>query len=77
MATVNFSVPDEVKRAFNEAFADENKSAVLTQLMRRAVDERHRLKRRAAAVDALLDLRGRQAPVSDEVLQRAREDGRP
>lgn len=77
MATVNFSVPDEVKREFNDAFAGENKSAVLARLMRQAVEERRRLQRRAAAVDALLDLRGRQAPVSDEVLQRVREDGRP
>jgi hypothetical protein len=77
MATVNFSVPDDVKRAFNEVFAGENKSAVLTRLMRQAVEERRRLQRRVAAVDALLDLRGRQAPVSDEVLQHAREDGRP
>jgi hypothetical protein len=30
MATVNFSVPDDVKRAFNETFAGENKNAVLT-----------------------------------------------
>ena len=28
MATVNFSVPDEVKEAFNQAFEGENKSAM-------------------------------------------------
>lgn len=77
MATVNFSVPEDVKREFNEAFAGENKSAVLTQLMRQAVEERRRQQRRSAAADALLDLRGRQAPVRDEVLQQARERGRP
>ena len=29
MATVNFSVPDEVERAFNETFRGENKSAAI------------------------------------------------
>jgi hypothetical protein len=28
MGTVNFSIPDEVKDSFNEAFAGQNKSAV-------------------------------------------------
>ena len=37
MATVNFSVPEDVKQAFNAAFEGQNKSAVLTQLMREAV----------------------------------------
>lgn len=77
MATVNFSVPEDVKRDFNEAFAGENKSAVLTQLMRQAVEERRRQQRRSAAADALLDLRAQQAPVPDQVLQQARERGRP
>ena len=77
MATVNFSVPEDVKREFNEAFKGENKSAVLTQLMRRAVEERRRQQRRAAAADALLTLRAQQVAVADAVLQRAREQGRP
>jgi hypothetical protein len=77
MATVNFSVPDDVKREFNSAFADENKSAVLTRLMRQAIEERLRQQRRAAAVDALLELRGHQAAVSDDEIQRTRENGRP
>ena len=77
MATVNFSVPEDVKQAFNETFADENKSAVLTRLMREAIEERQRMRRRAAAIDALLKLRKRQRPVSSRELRRAREAGRP
>ena len=77
MATVNFSVPDDVKKAFNEAFGNQNKSAVLTRLMRQAVEERHRAARRAAAVDALLKLRRRQRPVTDRELRKARRTGRP
>jgi hypothetical protein len=77
VATVNFSVPEDVKQAFNETFADENKSAVLTRLMREAIEERQRMRRRAAAIDALLKLRKRQRPVSSRELRRAREAGRP
>jgi hypothetical protein len=32
-------VPDEVKEALNQAFAGQNKSAIIAELMRRAVDE--------------------------------------
>ena len=77
MATVNFSVPEHVKRAFNETFAAENKSAVLTRLMLRAIEERQRARRRAAAIDALLKLRKRQRPVSNHEVRKARATGRP
>jgi Arc/MetJ family transcription regulator len=40
MATVNFSVPDEVKAEFDKAFGDQNKSSIVAELMRRAVRER-------------------------------------
>lgn len=77
MGTVNFSVPDEVKKAFTKAFAGENKSAVLTRLMRQAVEERERQQRRAAAIEALLKLRGRTRPASEAAIRRARHKGRP
>lgn len=77
MATVNFSIPDDVKEAFQEAFANENKSAVITRLMRQAVEERRREQRRSAAIEALLDLRRKQKPVSDAEIARARQVGRP
>ena len=38
MATVNFSVPDDVKDAFNETFKDRNKSAIVADLMREAAN---------------------------------------
>jgi hypothetical protein len=77
MATVNFSVPEDVKQAFNKAFAGENKSGVLTRLMRQAIEDRNRQRRRAAAVDALLRLRKRLRPVSDREVRKARQAGRP
>lgn len=77
MATVNFSVPDEIKEAFQEAFANENRSAIIARLMQEAVEERKRQQRRAAAIDALLDLRRRTAPAADREIARARRAGRP
>jgi hypothetical protein len=77
MATVNFSVPEDVKDVFNEMFAGENKSAILANLMREAIEERRRTQRRAAAIDALLKLRKQQRPVSDRAVRKAREAGRP
>jgi len=77
MATVNFSVPDEVKAAFNATFSGTNKSAVIARLMMEAVEEERRRERRARAVDALLELRSRSPAVDDDTLRRAREEGRP
>ena len=34
MATVNFSVPEDIKNAFNTVFEGQNKSAVIADLMR-------------------------------------------
>jgi len=76
-STVNFSVPTEIKRAFNEAFAGENKSAVIARLMQQAVEDRQRQRRRAVAIDALLHRRKRQRPASAVEVARARGEGRP
>ena len=77
MAMVNYSVPDDVRDAFNEVFAGENKSAVIAQLMRQAVEERRRRERRARAVGRLLDLRKRTPSVSGAEARQARRRGRP
>jgi hypothetical protein len=77
ISTVNFSVPEEVKQAFNDTFATENKSAIIARLMQQAVEERQRQRRRAAAIDALLELRRTQRPASDAEVAAARQEGRP
>jgi hypothetical protein len=77
MATVNFSVPADVKEAFDKEFARQNKSAVLTELMRQAVEERRRRQRRAKAVEKLLALRKQTRPVTDRNIRSARRRGRP
>ena len=72
MATVNFSVPDDVKKAFNEAFAGRNKSAIVAELMMQAVAEREKVQRRAAAIDRLLARREERPAAADEDIQTAR-----
>ena len=77
MTTVNFSVPPDVKEAFDKEFARQNKSAVLTELMRQAVDDRRRCRRRAKAVEKLLVLREKTRQVTDKDVRAARRRGRP
>ncbi|GAB6063174.1 hypothetical protein [Deferrisoma palaeochoriense] len=77
MATVNFSVPDEVKKAFNETFAGRNKSAIIARLMMNAVEEERRRVRRARAIDAILELRATAPGSTDEEIRAARREGRP
>ena len=77
MATVNFSVPDDNKESFNKTFKGENKSAILSRMMRDAVEERKRQKRRIAAINAILRLRGKSITVTDYEIRKARERGRP
>ena len=77
MATVNFSVPDDVKDAFNETFKDRNKSAIVADLMREAVDRFRRRKQSHRAIRQILERRrGRQA-LSDDDIRTARHIGRP
>ncbi len=77
MATMNFSVPEDVKKQFDKVFAGKNKSAVLTQLMRQAVEEHKRSGRRKRAIDQLLALRKQAPQVTDEAIRLARNQGRP
>lgn len=77
MATVNFSVPDEVKVAFDKAFGDQNKSSIIAELMRRAVRERQLQLRREKLLRQFSLVRpNRPSHTSDEI-RRARTDGRP
>lgn len=77
MATVSFSVPADVKDAFDRAFRRQNKSAVLTGLMRQAVEERHRRQRRAKVVEQLLSLREQTRRVTEPAVRAARRRERP
>lgn len=77
MSTVNFSVPEEVKDAFNVTFAGQNKSAVIAELMREAVERAQRREKHRSAVDRILASRAGGPHVTEAQFRAAREEGRP
>jgi hypothetical protein len=77
VATVNFSVPDEVKAAFDDAFGDQNKSAIVAELMRRAVRERQLQTRREKLFRQFGAARAHRPSVTSEETHRTRKAGRP
>ncbi|HEX4044917.1 MAG TPA: hypothetical protein VHZ76_04555, partial [Gammaproteobacteria bacterium] len=70
MSTVNFSVPAEVKHLFNQVFAGQNKSQILSDLMKRAIQEQQQKEKRKLAIEQLLKLREKQKkhPVSSRAI---------
>ena len=70
MSRMNFSIPNEVKRRFNETFAHRNKSEVIAELM----EQEQRKGRRSRAVDNLLARRARRPVVAEEEVRRVREE---
>ena len=77
MATVNFSVPDDVKESFNVTFSGQNKSAIIAELMREAVDRAQRKQRSHDAITRILARRQKAPPLTEEEIRIAREAGRP
>lgn len=77
MATVNFSVPDDVKNEFDRVFGNQNKSAVIADLMRLAVAEEKRRKQRMTIFRKLTRLRAERPPLSDASARMSRTSGRP
>ena len=71
MAIVNFSVPERIKRMFNAAFSDRNKSAVIAELMVRAVEEHKARLMREKAIDRLLARRGTKRAVKSADMRAA------
>ena len=70
-----FNVPDDVKKKFDKAFAGENKSRVIAELMVQAIEEQHIQRRRSKAIDALLARRRTKRPVQAKQIRPAREAG--
>jgi hypothetical protein len=66
--------PDDVKAAFNKAFSGENKSAVVTRLMVRAIEEVEHRQRSLGLVERLRQIRARSRPVTEDEIGRAREE---
>ena len=76
MATVNFSVPDDVKAAFDKTFGGQNKSAVIADLMRQAVADAKLRKRRVDIFRTLTQRRSQRPSLSDPQIRAARTAGR-
>jgi Arc/MetJ family transcription regulator len=72
MATVNFSVPDDVKAEFDKAFGDQNKSSIIADLMRRAVREHQLQIRRSRVFRQLSSARASRPSFSSEEIRKAR-----
>ena len=77
MATVNFSVPQDVKDAFNATFEGQNKSAVIADLMREAVDRAQSHQQHRNAVERILARRVNAPGITQTAFRKAREEGRP
>lgn len=77
MPTVNFSVPEDVKEAFNATFEGQNKSAVIADLMREAVERAQRRQQHRSAVDRIIANRVNAPRITEAEFRAAREDGRP
>lgn len=77
MATVNFSVPEDVKNEFDRFFGGRNKSAVIADLMRKAVSEEKRRQQREKIFRVLTSRRAQRPCVSEREIRAARQTGRP
>ena len=77
MSTVNFSVPEDVKVAFNTAFDGQNKSAVIADLMREAVERAQSMQRGKDAYLRILARRKHAPAITEAEFRAAREEGRP
>ena len=76
MATVNFSIPDDIKSEFDHIFQGKNKSAVIANLMREAVERSKRKRRSDDAVSRILKRRQFSPIRSGEDLSSAKNEGR-
>ena len=77
MPTVNFSVPEDVRDAFNATFEGQNKSAVIADLMREAVARAAAQKRSEAAYRRILKRRLSAPEVNIDDINASRIEGRP
>ena len=77
MSTVNFSVPEDVKDAFNATFEGQNKSAIIADLMREAVERAQQRRKSEAAYKRILRRRKHAPTITKAQFRAAREAGRP
>ena len=76
MGTMNFSIPDDLKTAFNELFKNENKSAVISNLIRAEVERRRLMGQRHNALESIEARRQAMPGISQEEIRRLRDESR-
>ena len=74
MATMNFSIPDDVKKRFNLTFINSNKSAIVAQLLEEAIERAERKQRSDLAIQRILAIRKSNKPASTKVILRTRDE---
>lgn len=75
MGTMNFSIPDDLKERFNAVFKDANKSAIVAQLMERAIDDEERRRRKGSFVERSREIRSMSSRgYSDEEIRKIRDE---
>jgi hypothetical protein len=62
MATMSFSIPDDVRDRFDAAFDGHNRNAVITTLMLNAIEEEERRRRSLGLVERLRLVSARTPP---------------
>jgi hypothetical protein len=73
---MNFSVPEDVKQAFNQVFQGQNKSGIIAGLMVEAVEREQRRQLSQDACRRILERRKQAPTFSEAEFQAAREAGR-
>ena len=76
MATMNFSIPDDVKERFNQTFVNSNKSAIVSKLLEEAIERAERKQRSDMAIQKILAIRKTNMPASTKQILRARDEVR-
>jgi hypothetical protein len=69
MAIVTFSIPRKIRDEFEATFSGRNKSAIIAELMRDAIERERRFSAHVEGVDELLMMRA--TPQSDASLGRS------
>jgi hypothetical protein len=70
MATMSFSVPDDVRDKFNEVFEGQNKNAVITTLLLHAISEEEERRRPLGLVERLRLVTRKDPRLADEDIGR-------
>ncbi|MEF8723865.1 hypothetical protein E4Q23_09840 [Candidatus Accumulibacter phosphatis] len=76
MATMNFSIPDDIKERFNRMFADRNKSSIVAQLLDEAIAREERKQQSDQAIKRILLRRLTAVPTSTAEILQLRDENR-